>query len=139
VYDPRFSLRSFDALSGDAKVAVLTALLEALILADSLMLRTDSSLPFLYDAGVRYEAEELGDDDWRDVLAILDHAGGDCEDLASWRVADLRVRLSEPSARPHVTSSQVVHPTEGPYTLYHIQVLRADGSVEDPSKLLGMP
>jgi hypothetical protein len=139
VYDPRFSLRSFDALSADAKVAVLNALLEALILANSLLLQTDSSLPLLYDAGLRYEAEELGDDDWRDILSILDHQGGDCEDLASYRVAELRVRLGEPAARPDVTSSQVVHPTEGPYTLYHIRVRRADGSIEDPSKLLGMP
>jgi len=139
VYDPRFSLRSFDSLGADEKVAILHGLLEALILADILYLRHTPSAPLVYESGVRYEAEELGDDDWRDIPAILDHNGGDCEDLASWRVGELRIRLAEPSARPHITSSVVVHPTEGPYTLYHIQVQRSDGSIEDPSKLLGMP
>jgi hypothetical protein len=61
-----------------------------------------------------------------------------CEDLACWRVAELRVRFGE-AAQPYVTSQMLNSPEHGLFTLYHIRVRRADGTIEDPSKILGMP
>lgn len=61
-----------------------------------------------------------------------------CEDLACYRVAELRHRHGEP-AQPYVTSKLVKSKRYGTFTLYHIRVQRADGSIEDPSKILGMP
>ena len=55
-----------------------------------------------------------------------------CEDLACYRIAELRVRHGE-NALPYVTAKKI-----GTFTLFHIQVEREDGSIEDPSRILGM-
>jgi hypothetical protein len=138
MYDPRFVLRSFDTLGPDDKLKILRSLLDSLILVDSLYLLSAPSTPLLYEAGLHYEPEELGRDDWRDVPSVLDHKGGDCEDLACWRVAELRLRFGV-IAEPYVTGKLVNSPKWGPFTLYHIRVLFPDGHIEDPSKNLGMP
>ena len=56
-----------------------------------------------------------------------------CEDLACWRAAELRVRYGI-AAEP--TFIWKVRPGGG--YLYHIQVLYPDGRIEDPSRRLGM-
>ena len=56
-----------------------------------------------------------------------------CEDLACWRAAELRVRYNI-AARPSFLWRR--KPT-GSY-LYHIQVKHPDGRTEDPSRRLGM-
>jgi hypothetical protein len=84
--------------------------------------------PTLYASGVRYERED--GEQWRSPLAILGSTRrADCEDLASWRVADLRV-AGESGARVEVVRT-------GPSTL-HAVVRRANGEIEDPSRKLGM-
>lgn len=138
MYDPRFVLRSFDTLDPAPKVAILNGMLDALILADILYLQANPGTPGVYEAGLRYEPEEIGRDDWRDIPSILDHKGGDCEDLACYRVAELRFRHGEP-AKPYVSSKIVKSKRYGTFTLYHIRVERVDGTIEDPSKDLGMP
>lgn len=55
-----------------------------------------------------------------------------CEDLASWRVAEL-LFAGEPAR--HV----VEHRRSPNLVLYHIKVIRGDGTIEDPSAALGMP
>jgi hypothetical protein len=137
MYDPRYVLRSFDSLDQNAKVAILQSMLESLILADTLYLKQTPATPLLYEAGLRYEPEEIGHDDWRDIPAILDHKGGDCEDLACYRVAELRLLYGE-NANPYITYSMVHSARHGVFCLYHIRVARADGTIEDPSKILGM-
>lgn len=140
LYDPRYVLHSFDTLAPDAKVAILHAMLDALVLANTLFLLSAPACPGVYQAGLAYQAEEIGHDDWRDIPAVLAHKGGDCEDLACYRVAELRVRHGELGAKPRVTSRQIQSPKYGEFTLYHITVLRGDGvTVEDPSLALGMP
>lgn len=138
MYDPRYVLRCFDTLGSDKKVAILQDMLESLVLADVLFLQDNPETPGVYEAGLQYQPEEIGHDDWRDIPSVLDHSGGDCEDLACYRVAELRVRAGE-ACKPYV-SWQIVHSKKyGNFTLYHIRVLRKDGSIEDPSKILGMP
>jgi len=283
MYDPRYVLRCFDTLSSDKKVAILQDMLESLVLADVLYLQDNPGTPGVYEAGLQYEPEEIGHDDWRDIPAVLDHKGGDCfphwtpllvvdddgvsklrpisvlepgmriwgleqptrvvavadkgtmsldllsleggasvlltpdhhvyldtidrprvrvadlqggeplimpavdptgrgrlrgsgrrtvehivrsaastrcfdietesgfvylpehdvtvsncEDLACYRVAELRVRSGE-SCKPYISWQIVKSAKYGSFTLYHIRVLRKDGSIEDPSKILGMP
>ena len=45
--------------------------------------------PPLYESAVRYRREE-GTEEWLDVPSIIEAGAGDCEDLACWRVAELR-------------------------------------------------
>lgn len=133
MYAPQVKLRSFDVLELAARESVLRLLLEALIAANSAYLQTYTNAPWLYASGVTYAEEEDGEDDWTDIPETLQRGVGDCEDLAAWRIAELRVREDETAARPHVTVT-----TSGPRVLYHVAVRRADGRIEDPSRLLGM-
>lgn len=132
MYGPRFRLRSFDSLDSPTRESVLRVWLEALITANVAYLRANPDTPWLYESGVTYEEEEDGEDDWTDIPETLRLKVGDCEDLAAWRIAELRVRELE-AAIPRVT----IH-ASGSRVLYHVSVRRADGRHEDPSRLLGM-
>lgn len=84
--------------------------------------------PSLYGAGVRYRREPLrgparAREHWQTIPEVLTAGYGDCEDLATWRAAEL------PGAR-----AVPVRVRSG----WHIVVLLPDGSVEDPSRRLGM-
>lgn len=85
--------------------------------------------PRLYDSGVRYQ-REVGTERWLTPAQTYAAGRGDCEDLASWRTAELRVTGEDPEARARVLRS-------GPRT-WHAVVERGDGSLEDPSRELGM-
>lgn len=88
-------------------------------------------LPPLYASGVRYALERRGEV-WLDCVRVLELRHGDCEDLAAWRCAELRL-AGDPgavtmfSARPR-----------GSGRLIHIVVLHGNGELEDPSRALGM-
>lgn len=45
--------------------------------------------PPLFQSGVHYE-REVGTENWLDIPSIIEAGWGDCEDLACWRVAELR-------------------------------------------------
>lgn len=92
--------------------------------------REGRPFPLLYEAGVKYVREPPGSEVWMIARGIQAARGGDCEDLcAGWRVPELWM-LGETKARPYVRR---VNPQ-----LRHILVERADGSIEDPSLVLGM-
>jgi hypothetical protein len=125
-------LRSFDILPERIKVRVLETMVEALVAANMAYLEAFPRTPLLYESGVRYLEEPRGRDDWQDIPETLARdKTGDCEDLAAWRIAELRMHGE--SARPAVRASVI----RGVLT-YHIRVRRADGSIEDPSRELGM-
>ncbi len=110
---------------------VLGVLLRALSASNLAYLRQHPRTPALYRAGVRYRAEPFPREEWRGVAEVLREHHGDCEDLACWRVAELRRRgvAAEPIFR---------HRQVGRLSVYHILVRHPDGTVEDPSALLGM-
>ena len=91
-------------------------------------------VPPLYKSGVRYKSEPPGTETIRDALTTYRLRFGDCAHLAAWRVAELReageqawIRIqSKPSRR------------KPGLRIYHVVVRRANGSIEDPSRLLGM-
>lgn len=79
----------------------------------------------LFDAKIRY-AESLV---WRDVPHVLKNGCGDCKSIVPWRLAELR-SLGEDAL------VQVVVLDEA--RLFHLQVVREGGDVEDTCLLLGM-
>jgi len=107
--------------------------LRDLIMVNVFAYQSDPTLPSIYDAGLVYRREPPGYEQFCDVATILRRGWFDCEDgscaVASWRV----VRTGE-LARPCITW-KALSPS---HWLYHITVLRADGSREDPSALRGM-
>jgi len=111
----------------------LTVLLRTLMAIDVLILRANPTFPLLYQSGVRYEEEPVGQEDWQDAPTTLRMGFGDCEDLACWRAAELRVRYGI-DAWPTFTYKVR---NNGAY-LYHITVRHPDGQSEDPSRQLGM-
>jgi hypothetical protein len=92
-------------------------------------------VPYLYDSGIRYQQEAPGQEDWQDIPTCLALGYGDCEDLACYRVAELRYHgiNATPMLRHRVQRirGQDIH-------VYHVLVAHPDGSIEDPSKALGM-
>ena len=121
-------------MSDDNAPRVLGRLLAALVALDVDYLRGNPRTPLLYAAGVRYEQEEGDREDWLDVPNVLARRRGDCEDLACWRVAELRV-AGETGAR--VCFRRMIH--KNGLSLFHVYVKRANGTREDPSARLGMP
>lgn len=73
-----------------------------------------------------------GGEVFREIPRIIENGGGDCDNVASWRAAEL-CELGIP-AKPFITWRRRI---DGGMT-YHVIVLWPDGSSEDPSLLLGM-
>jgi hypothetical protein len=115
--------------------SAIKPILEANVLINQLYLREFPQTPLLYRSGVRYRNEPQGQgfEDFALIPAIYARGWGDCDDLAPARVAELRERFSEPA-----NISILWKRMGGGGKLFHIVVRRADGSIEDPSKLLGM-
>ena len=111
---------------------MLRLLVEALTAADTGYLRIHSETPWLYASGVRYAEDDEEREGWTDIPETLARGVGDCKDLVAWRVAELRVRSRE-SALPQVSFARVGHRVK-----FHVVVVRADGRVEDPARVLGM-
>ena len=91
-------------------------------------------VPPLYESGVVYRREDrrkrkglLSFERWQTAPICLKSGAGDCEDLACWRAAELRLKGYEVLALPIRSSLG-----------YHIIVKWPDGRIEDPSKRLGM-
>jgi hypothetical protein len=145
MYAPHFQLRCFESISDGAKIGVLIKLLEGLIAANVAYLLEQPRAPLLYESGVRlraapllyqsgvrYVAEPRGKERWQDIPETLERKEGDCEDLACWRIAELRVRegdRAQPKIKKAVFRDVVV---------YHITLERQDLTPEDPSRVLGM-
>jgi len=106
-------------------------LLEALVNINRMELRRNT-IPPLYRAGVRYQREE-STEIWQDCVNIYKNGQGDCEDLACWRIAELR--NNNKKASPYIRYR--VDPDSGMF-IYHVLVMRASGKLEDPSFKLGM-
>lgn len=87
------------------------------------------NLPPLYESGIRYQRER-GTENWLMPSEALMAGVSDCEDLAAYRVGELRAHGIDPGAR-------IVVEQTGPRTMHAI-VQRSDGTQEDPSAALGM-
>jgi hypothetical protein len=112
--------------------AALRVLLHALFTIDRMWLRSNPNAPRIYQSGVFYRAEPIGEERWRDIPSVLREGWGDCEDLACWRAAEL-VEREGVAARPSYTWRR-----RPGISIYHIVVRLPDGRTEDPSRKLGM-
>lgn len=118
----------------DLNERTLAFLLEALIGIDCDYLAAHPETPPIYRSGVRYQEEPPGEERWQSIPDSLERGVLDCEDAATWRVAELRVRLGEPATA--FATSQRDRRTGR--IVWHIRVRRATGEIEDPSRVLGM-
>lgn len=89
--------------------------------------------PRLYDSGVRWQLERdprsQGGEDWHPLNELYDgRETADCEDIAAARAAEMTVLDGIPAV-PRLTY------VDGGY---HIVVQLEDGTIEDPSVILGM-
>jgi len=113
-------------------------LLWILVFANRIYIRTMNPPP-LYEAGVRYIKEPPDKEIFQSIGSVIKTGGADCEDLAAWRVSELRewARLGrkDGDARARFLIKKMRRPNG---LLYHIMVLRGNGKVEDPSRRLGM-
>ncbi len=107
-------------------------MLEALVKCNTLFLESNPNSTPIYKSGVRYR-QEKDTEAWLDIPHIIEARFGDCEDLASWRVAELRSQGVPAKAYLRWYS----RPSDS-ITLYHVLVRLPDGDLEDPSKILGM-
>lgn len=107
--------------------------LEALTAVNAIIMRAlhDAGLdvPDVYSSGVVYRREPAGREQWQNAAELLDAGHGDCEDLAAYQAAWLRVFEGEPArAIAYQTRRR---------RLLHAVVLRGDGeTIEDPSRAL---
>lgn len=102
-----------------------------------MFLRTHPGFPGIYESGVRYlrDAEngtQSSPDSelWLTIPDAVSFGGADCKVLAAWRAAELQEAGED-------ASPMLVSPRPGGH-VWHVVVMRGDGSVEDPSKILGM-
>lgn len=85
-------------------------------------------LPRLYESGIRYQREPRGKEVWQAARSLLLTRRGDCEDLAAYLAAELRVYDGR-------DASVVIRPNRSGG--YHA-VVSCDGEILDPSARLGM-
>lgn len=105
--------------------AACEAVLEGFVLCCMLLIRAGACPPFPHDANVKYKPEPPGREDWDLPPTVMARGWGDCEDLAMWHAAGLRVTGEDPVA--------VVAVVRTGHNKLHAVVRRADGSYDDPS------
>jgi hypothetical protein len=98
-------------------------LIEGIAQANQAYLANNSTAP-LYDSGVVYRPETT--EQWRMIPEMLESGFGDCEDLVAWRIAELRNQGYD--VTPEILSTD---------SGYHAVVAYSDGTLEDPSIVLG--
>jgi hypothetical protein len=100
------------------------------------MIIAQGLVPPLYQSGVVYQEEpaDQGFESFDDAHVCYQRGWADCDDLGAWRCAELR----ESGENANIRITWMKHPTRTG-RLYHVTVRRADGTIEDPSKKLGMP
>jgi hypothetical protein len=125
--------------TGDPDVdrATVATLISALHQIDRAYIARNPETPCVYESGVVYEREPFGGGFWMDVGRVLARGSADCEDLACYRASWLNVRGVDRFATPVILTfddserTGIVH--------FHVVVRRGNGTIEDPSKALGMP
>ncbi len=111
-----------------ARPRLLEGMLEGLCAVNYALMRK-RPYPPLYSSGIRYEREgRAGPERWLIAPQLVKKKRGDCEDLAAYRCAELRMKGEPARVRVVRTGNKTLHAV----------VQRADGRIEDPSRRLGM-
>lgn len=112
---------------------VLDAALEATTRLDEALIKSRQVPPWdeaLHKYNIRWRPEPPGDEHFDHALEVVQRGHGDCDDLAPYKAASLRVSGRDPRARARVRRS-------GPRR-WHAYVERSNGPDDDPSKEAGM-
>jgi hypothetical protein len=91
------------------------------------------SIAPLYSGRIRYKREPLRRENWQSAVETTELGYGDCEDLAAYRVAELRSRgiLAFPVVKQ-------INPTLRHVILRYLDPVTKQWVFEDPSAKLGM-
>lgn len=111
-------------------VTQLNIFVRSLCAVNVLYLRAHPKTPDIYKSGVRYETQPEGCEHFKAIPLVLEAGSGDCDQLAPWRAAELRVRHGI-KALPEVRQMGA--------KLWHVYVRMPNGKIEDVSARLGMP
>jgi hypothetical protein len=115
------------------RAELLRAALEGAIETNCVILK-HFNLPPLYKSGIRFRPETQKHYDLvPDYLTMLRTGIGDCAPLAAVRAAELRAQGEHATIKVYWRPKQLGQPMP-----YHAQVRRADGTIEDPARRLGM-
>lgn len=109
---------------------VIDATLEGVTRLDEALIKAGTPTFAESVGAVKWRPEPPGDEHFDHAAKVLQRGWGDCDDLAPWHAASLRVTGEDPGATAIVRRS-------GP-TRWHAVVQRSDGSIEDPSREAGM-
>jgi hypothetical protein len=121
-------LIEFD-IESPVNTKVLNIFVRTLCAYDVYWLRLHPRTPDIYKSGVRYRSQSPGVERFLPIPAVLAAGGGDCDQLAPWRAAELRVRHGI-KAMPEVVKISD--------RLFHVFVRYPNGKAEDISAHLGM-
>ena len=120
-------------------------LLRAVVKINELLLTWKPKIPLLYNSGVRYQSEPNAGkyEDFANCQETLARGWGDCDDLAAWRAAEIRVRERRPADiliywRPKGEKGALWHVQVRHWPSMRDKLNGGLGEVEDPSRLLGM-
>jgi hypothetical protein len=105
-------------------------------------LRANPQIPLLYRSGVRWVRDTCNApgvpgacERFLSPLQVLrEGKKGDCDDLGPWRAAELVTGKGGPRDK-RARAVAIRSPGIG----WHVVVRRGNGTIEDPSKILGMP
>jgi len=109
-----------------AEPEILEALCAGLVAANVELIPI-YGLPPLYQAGVIYRREPKGRERWQLAPQTFSIGHGDCEDLATWRAAELRLGGVDARVRIYRASRRTMH-----------VIVETPNGYEDPSRVLGM-
>jgi len=119
---------------------VVRALLEALTVVNLQYLAQHPETPNLYVARPRYVvSHSSGTEIWQDLAETLRRGEGNCKDFSCIRVAEL-LREGFTDVVPYIKLASYPDPKKmrPPLMVFHVMV-RNGASLEDPSRILGMP
>ena len=98
-------------------------------------LRT-GAVPFLYQSGVRFVEQNPNACCFRPPSEVLARKGGDCKQLTTWRIAELREAGID--AKPRVIWLEATDGKGVKGFIAHMLLRLPDSNLEDPSVNLGM-
>lgn len=142
IVSQHLTLRAYHAATPKKTEAVRRGLLElyfeAQVRANMVWLTLNPRAPLVYASQVVYEREG-SPEVWLDIPAILNQGHDDCEGLAAWLAAEMRLRAPNSETKrkhPLAVVSLVKTKRAG---LWHAVVKDMDTQkIYDPSKRLGM-
>lgn len=118
-----------------AKERTIEAMANGLALVNVEYLNAFPNTPLLYESGLYYCDDDTFrvKDPWNDIPVMLEKGCGNCTAIVAWRLAELW-RMGHDDAE-----ADAIHQTlPNGKTLFHLRIRRGNGSIEDPSKVLGM-